>query len=1039
MNTFKVSFFGNFYPHIKKRAVGVLDELPMTEKFEISRLIFSFDVKVEYQETFEWRIRRTYEDFKALHIRLQREVQSGNMINLPILPSGSQFLDTSEDEQLELLETYLKGLTEPRDTVQNPVFLEFLEVSPMSFEGVTQKRKEGYVLKRTGGRIVNEMKCCNCTKYFRRMQKRWLVIRDNMVGYMSNNTRSNMHEVLMFRGRFEVTFGLKETGYEDGIRIVTLRRDFIFRAGSVLKRDEWVEAIQVALEESQWSNAKLRYESSFPVRANNHVRWFVDAKEYFNEVYEALKRTKKEVFITDWWLSPELYLKRPASKFKKAQVVEVLGELADREVSVYIVLYKEFSLALMLNSLHSKNSLEKRNKNIRVLRHPHRSVVGGEFLWSHHGKMVCIDQETVFLGGLDLCYGRMDSFEHKLTDCGEVQTFNGIDYSNVRICDFADVSNYQRDSIDRMSEPRMPWHDIALKATGKVASDAALHFIELWNHVMSDITSGNYRNKDLILPKSSFQKETKAIRTILEEDSDSLTEDEESQEEEKFNIQVTQPPQESKPQMNFLQVQRSNSHVGGFRRALTQMRENTRRRTRSFASAARRINVEALQRNIETDDNQETTAIRVKEKSKFSEVFSKFLGTNPESASKAFAEAMRPDDQNSAALRKRSVVQNIDMESHIRIKEKMEQEEEEQLQREMQESFNEGDEAWARNLPMPKMKELGDTGSCECQIIRSAGLWSFGLDSPEISVHKAYLELIDQADHFIYIENQFFISGVAGSPVKNAIAQALVDRIIVAAERKEKFKVIVVLPLLPAFEGSVDDPKATILRVQLHWEYQTICRGPNSLYEQLKKSPYIEDPFEYISFYGLRNHDLLNGKPVTEIVYVHSKLMIVDDDIAIIGSANINDRSQLGKNDSEIAMVVNDSNKLSTTMGGEPRMVSKFAHTLRKQLFKEFLGTSDDQLVSDPLSEEFTRRWKETAKENTNAYRHIFRVYPDDHISRVGDITTFEQEACPEDYLKLKNTLKGFLVEFPLDFLKHEDLRLKVFNYEYYIPEVSFV
>jgi len=33
-----------------------------------------------------------------------------------------------------------------------------------------------------------------------------------------------------------------------------------------------------------------------------------------------------------------------------------------------------------------------------------------------------------------------------------------------------------------------------------------------------------------------------------------------------------------------------------------------------------------------------------------------------------------------------------------------------------------------------------------------------------------------------------------------------------------------------------------------------------------------------------------NG-PETEMVYIHSKCMIIDDDFLIIGSANINDRS----------------------------------------------------------------------------------------------------------------------------------------------------
>lgn len=37
-------------------------------------------------------------------------------------------------------------------------------------------------------------------------------------------------------------------------------------------------------------------------------------------------------------------------------------------------------------------------------------------------------------------------------------------------------------------------------------------------------------------------------------------------------------------------------------------------------------------------------------------------------------------------------------------------------------------------------------------------------------------------------------------------------------------------------------------------------------------------------------------------VYVHSKVMIVDDSVALIGSANINDRSLLGSRDSEVSI-----------------------------------------------------------------------------------------------------------------------------------------
>ena len=37
-------------------------------------------------------------------------------------------------------------------------------------------------------------------------------------------------------------------------------------------------------------------------------------------------------------------------------------------------------------------------------------------------------------------------------------------------------------------------------------------------------------------------------------------------------------------------------------------------------------------------------------------------------------------------------------------------------------------------------------------------------------------------------------------------------------------------------------------------------------------------------------------------VYVHSKIMIIDDSAALIGSANINDRSLLGSRDSEVSL-----------------------------------------------------------------------------------------------------------------------------------------
>ena len=45
-------------------------------------------------------------------------------------------------------------------------------------------------------------------------------------------------------------------------------------------------------------------------------------------------------------------------------------------------------------------------------------------------------------------------------------------------------------------------------------------------------------------------------------------------------------------------------------------------------------------------------------------------------------------------------------------------------------------------------------------------------------------------------------------------------------------------------------------------------------------------------------------------VYIHAKVCIVDDRLVIIGSANINERSQRGDRDSELAAVIRDTDMI---------------------------------------------------------------------------------------------------------------------------------
>ena len=65
--------------------------------------------------------------------------------------------------------------------------------------------------------------------------------------------------------------------------------------------------------------------------------------------------------------------------------------------------------------------------------------------------------------------------------------------------------------------------------------------------------------------------------------------------------------------------------------------------------------------------------------------------------------------------------------------------------------------------------------------------------------------------------------------------------------------------------------------------------------------------------------------------------MIVDDRRVICGSANLNDRSQKGSHDSEIAIVIEDMDLVESVMDGKKYMAGKLATQWRRQLMRGML------------------------------------------------------------------------------------------------------
>ncbi|KAJ5811553.1 Phospholipase D/Transphosphatidylase [Penicillium riverlandense] len=470
-------------------------------------------------------------------------------------------------------------------------------------------------------------------------------------------------------------------------------------------------------------------------------------------------------------------------------------------------------------------------------------------------------------------------------------------------------------------------------------------------------------------------------------------------------------------------------------------------------------------------------------------------------------------------------------------------------------------------------------GNMSCQVVRSCSKWSNG--SPlEHSIQDAYVALIRNSQHFVYIENQFFITATGDSqqPVKNKIGAAIVERILRAARAGEKYKIIVVIPSVPCFAGDLHDDETLGTRAIMEFQYNSINRGGHSIMELIAKEGF--NPMDYIRFYNLRNYDRINtggvmaaaehqsgvnyddarrqydlktagpggyapapqdasrsafdttapfqqyqqaaqqqshgksstlwdsvsscymlggedirnvpwdGHPdaeidafVSEELYVHSKVMIADDRVVICGSANLNDRSQLGDHDSEIAVVIEDYTPVQSRMNGKPWTASRFASSLRRELFRKHLGLlppqdyqvpnensepvgipnrfdfdcPESKVVEDPLADTLDSMWNTRAHTNTEVFRKVFHAVPDDNVRNWATYKEFYEyyfhkadmqaegkddlgrparyqwgHVVREDFApgaegarqvkELLAQVKGTLVEMPLMFLCDEDV-----------------
>ncbi|KAI6781708.1 Phospholipase D1-like protein [Emericellopsis cladophorae] len=713
------------------------------------------------------------------------------------------------EKQRRILEEYLSNLIRwLMFRADSNRLCRFLELSALGVRLAAEGSyhgKEGY-LHIQSSKGLDFRRVLTPAKMINRHSSKWFLVRQSYIVCVESPENMNIYDVYLVDNKFGImskrnalksisgtkpkVMDLTREAPPDTHHTLTLKtseRQVRLWASSPGMMRDFELSINEMLRQTIWYQNK-RFDSFAPVRQNVHAQWLVDGRDYMWNVSRAINMARDVIYIHDWWLSPELYMRRPACISQKWRLDRLLQKKAREGVKIFIIIYRNVEAAIPIDSEYTKFSLLNLHPNIFVQRSPNQ-FKKNQFFFAHHEKICIVDHDVAFVGGIDLCFGRWDSPQHPITDdkptgfeatdqprdADNCQLYPGKDYSNPRVQDFYRLNEPYEEMYDRHVVPRMPWHDISMQVVGQPARDLTRHFVQRWDYLRRG------------------RKPTRPLPFLL-------------------------PPPEAK---------------------------------------------------------------------------------------------------------------------------------------------------------MEELEELGLTGTCEVQILRSATTWSLGIEETEHSIQTAYIKMIEDSEHFVYMENQFFITSteIYNTRITNRIGDALVDRIIRAHENDEDWRCVIIIPLMPGFQNTVDEQEGTSVRLILMCQYRSICRGEHSIFERLRAKGI--DPEEYINFYSLRQWGIMSsGNMVTEQLYIHAKTIIVDDRVALIGSANINERSMLGSRDSECAAIVRDTDMMWSTMGGQPYQVGRFAHTLRLRLMREHLGLDVDEILAQERQHEmdketFENEMNEIYAENT--------------------------------------------------------------------------
>ena len=985
---------------ITSRISNPADELQITKVNDLIYNIIRFDATFSSEKiNYNWVVYHTPKEVRK-HIQkmynkiVTREFQT-NMLIHPIIIQLRNDKDVVDNLYI-ITDFYNKCFADP-NIQNNQLLTNFFNIGGTSFLKMNAGNKpfEGWAEKRVDKHCCR--KCftilCPCCELclFSRYNKRWIVLNEDHLFY-SNDPNAKEGKIVYF---FDKDMTIENDG-KKGLKINNASMYLNLKFNNFFEREIWKNELEKRKMNYKMLVDSNKYNAYTNAKNYNICQYFCDGRTYFTDLFYQLMDAKQSIYITDWWMSPEVFLLRPVDEKiylemnkegkltkdlgnKMTRLMDVLNYKAKEGVKIYILVYYECSLALTLNSKHTEDVFKELNSNIKVTRHPSDAFT---LLWSHHEKLVIIDQMIGYVGGLDLCWGRYDFPQHPIYEPPNPQReyyFPLIDYSNARICDFTDVQNYTIESVKREDTIRMPWHDVHSKIIGPAVCDIARHFIERWNHA-------NFADRR-----------------------------------EKGLTSINQGAAFSQNKFNFWQI-----FSGVLKKKSDQIKaKHSTENPFEKLESTQTISVKE-ENKIGYQENKEIENTFMKDKDKIDDdhlLVKK--GTTKPSFYNTLVQRMGKLGNEAMAIDLEHQISNDDL---------------------YKKYFKEG------------------SITANVQVLRSASEWSAGIKRTEHSILNGYYELISNAKHYIYIENQFFVSKAwtdeerkqckhsISDIVKNEIALYIRKRIEKAYKNNENFKVFIFVPLLPGFAGEPEE--SPTLQLIVKHTYAGVCKNHGlSLIEQLQKI--MGNAWRnYLGFYSLRNHALVNGVPKTEIIYIHSKLMIVDDNKVLLGSANINDRSMLGIRDSEFAVIIKEKKQLinkkcnrNFVMNGDKNYRgTNFATNFRKELMAEHLGINpDDPILDDPVSKELFSLIVSRANSNTGLYHNIFGCYPDDaytNFELLKKAKKLQQEEKPEvllnKYNSMKNQIVGHIVNYPLTFLKDENLGISFFSKENLVPEHNF-